>query len=51
MILKGEHPMDAIWNFLKHLPWQRAIMTVILAVICLLTAKIILALFDKFLKK
>ena len=43
--------MDAIWNFLKHLPWQRAIMTVILAVICLLTAKIILAFFDKFLKK
>ena len=43
--------MDAIWNFLKELPWQRVIMTFILAAICLLTVKIILAFFDKFLKK
>ena len=43
--------MDAIWNFFKELPWQRVIMTFILAAICLLTVKIILALFDKFLKK
>ena len=43
--------MDAIWNFFKELPWQRVIMTFILAAICLLTVKIILAFFDKFLKK
>ena len=43
--------MDAIWNFLKQLPWQRAMMTFILAAVCLLTVKIILAFFDKFLKK
>ena len=51
MILKGAHSMDAIWNFFKELPWQRVIMTFILAAICLLTVKIILAFFDKFLKK
>ena len=43
--------MDAIWNFFKELPWQRVIMTFILAAICLLAVKIILAFFDKFLKK
>ena len=43
--------MDAIWDFFKELPWKRVIMTFILAAICLLTVKIILAFFDKFLKK
>ena len=51
MILKGEAPMDAILDFLKQFPWQKAIMTIVLAAICLLTVKIILALFDNFLKK
>ena len=43
--------MAAILAFFKQLPWQKAIMTVVLAVLCLLAVKIILAFFDKFLKK
>lgn len=43
--------MDAILDFLKQFPWQKAIVIAMLAAVCLLAVKIILALFDRFLKK
>ena len=43
--------MDAVLEFLKQFPWQKAVTTVILAVVCLLAVKIILVLTDKFLKR
>ena len=43
--------MDAILDFLKRFPWQKAIAVVVLAIGCLLAVKLILILFDKMSKK
>ena len=43
--------MNAVWDFLKQFPLQKAIVSVIILVACLITVKIILKLFDKFIKK
>lgn len=43
--------MGAILDFLKQFPWQKAVVTAVLAIVCLLTVKIILALVDRLLKK
>ena len=51
MILKGNLSMNVILSFLSRIPLEKAIATVVLVALCLLTVKIILALFDKFLKR
>ena len=43
--------MSVVWDFIKQIPWQKAIMTVLLFAICLIVTKVILKLFDKFTKK
>ena len=43
--------MNVILSFLSRIPLEKAIATVVLVALCLLTVKIILALFDKFLKR
>ena len=43
--------MSVLWNFIKQFPIQRAIMSIILLLLCLITVKVILKLFDKFIKK
>ena len=43
--------MSAVLNFLKQIPLQKIIMTILLLVVCLITIKVILKLFDKFMKK
>ena len=43
--------MDAVWEYLKKFPLEKAIFTVCLFLICLLIIKIILAFVDRFLKK
>ena len=47
----GGHVMSVVLDFLKKFPLQRAIMELILFAICLITVKIILIVFDKFMKK
>ena len=43
--------MSAVWDYIKKFPLQKAIMTIILCVICLITVKVILSLFDRFTRK
>lgn len=43
--------MSSIINFLKQFPLQRAIMCIILFAACLIAVKVILKIFDKFIKK
>ena len=43
--------MDAVWEFLKQLPWEKAILAIALTAICLIVIKIILSLFDKLTNK
>ena len=43
--------MKYIWDFLRKLPLQKTIMSIVLIAICLLAVKLILKLFDKFVKK
>ncbi len=43
--------MSAIWNLLKKFPINRAIWTVILFVFCIIAVKLVLILFDKFVKR
>ena len=43
--------MTVVLNFLKNLPWQQAIMSIVLLVLCLVTVKVILKTFDRFVKK
>ncbi len=43
--------MDAVWDFLKQLPWEKAIVAVAIAAVCLIVIKIILSLFDKLTNK
>ncbi|MBR5139514.1 MAG: mechanosensitive ion channel [Clostridia bacterium] len=43
--------MSAVWNYLKQLPYEKAIMTVILTIVCLFAVKVILKFFDKFIKR
>ena len=43
--------MDAVLDYIKQLPFEKAIFTILLAAICLLAVKIILKIFDKFMKK
>ena len=43
--------MNVILSFLSRIPLEKVIATVVLVALCLLTVKIILALFDKFLKR
>ena len=43
--------MDAVWEFLKQLPWEKAIVAIALTAICLIVIKIILSLFDKLTNK
>ena len=43
--------MDAVWEYFKKFPLEKAIFTVCLFLICLLIIKIILAFVDRFLKK
>ncbi len=43
--------MPEIMDFIKQLPWQKVIMTVILLAACLLVVKLILKLFDNCIKK
>ena len=43
--------MSVVLDFLKKFPLQRAIMELILFAICLITVKIILIVFDKFMKR
>ena len=42
--------MDAVWDFLNQVPVQKAIWAIALFVLCLITVKIILALFDRVIK-
>lgn len=43
--------MTEVWNFIKQLPWEKVIYYICLTVICLASVKLILILFDKFMKK
>ena len=43
--------MSAVWEFLKQALIQKAIMTIVLFAACLIAIKIILKIFDKFIKK
>ena len=43
--------MEAIWNFLKNATVQKAIWVVCLTVACLVATKIVLFIFDKFMKR
>ena len=43
--------MSAVWEYLKQIPLQRAILTILLVVVGLVVVKVILNLFDKFTKK
>ena len=43
--------MTEIWSFIKQLPWEKVIYYICLTVICLVSVKLILILFDKFMKK
>ena len=43
--------MPAILEYFKEFPWQKAITTVVLSLICLLAIKIIMVLLDKFFKR
>ena len=43
--------MSAVWEYIKQLPIERAIMIAILTAICLLVAKLILRALDKIMKK
>ena len=43
--------MPAILEYLKQLPWQKAIMIAILAAVCLLVVKLVLTVLDKVMKK
>ncbi len=43
--------MPEIWEFLKQLPWQKAIITIILSAACLIAVKVILKIFDNLIKK
>ena len=43
--------MTEIWNYIKELPWEKVIYFIALTVICLITVKLILIIFDKFMKK
>ena len=43
--------MPVVLDFIKKLPFEKAIMTILLFAICLVTVNVILKLFDKFIKK
>ena len=43
--------MTEIWNFIKQLPWEKAIYFIVLSAVCLLSVKLLLILFDKCMKK
>lgn len=43
--------MSIDWDFIKKFPLQKAVVTIVLAVLCLITVKVILAFFDRCVKK
>ena len=43
--------MTEVWNFIKQLPWEKVIYYICLTAICLVSVKLILIIFDKFMKK
>ena len=43
--------MSVVWDFLKQFPLEKTILVAVLTIACLVAVKIILALFDKFLKR
>lgn len=43
--------MSALWDFIKKFPWQKAVVTVALFLICLLAVKALLMLFDRLVKR
>ena len=43
--------MAVVWEYLKKFPLQKAIMTAVLFVVCIIITKVILEIFDKFSKK
>ena len=43
--------MSVVWEYLKNFPIKRTIVIVLLALACLIAIKIILSIFDKFLKR
>ena len=43
--------MSIDWDFIKKFPLQRAVMTIVLSVLCLIVVKLILIFFDKCVKK
>jgi small conductance mechanosensitive channel len=43
--------MSVVWDFIKNLPWERVVNTIILFAISLIVVKIILELFDLFVKR
>ena len=43
--------MDAVLNFLKKFPFEKAILTILLLVVCLFAVKLLMKLFDKFVQK
>ena len=43
--------MTEVWNFIKQLPWEKVIYYICLTAICLVSVKLILIIYDKFMKK
>ena len=43
--------MDAVWEYLKKVPLEKTIVTIVLAALCLLAVKLILVFFDKLMKR
>ena len=43
--------MSAVWDFFRQLPYERIVMTILLALLCMVAVKLFLKLFDGFTKK